>query len=208
MNDTPSRITIASSIPIVGLILSLVGCGTPPPTATFEEVVTFSQAGPAAPQAMNIRWKAPSHASNDGHEPVNEGPRLMKAQVNTGPYRVAPGDLLGFTMPQVMRAVSEDATAPSADGGTDLMARVSDQGEITLPSVGPLPVAGRTLSEIEATVMDAYHPKYLVNPPAVVAQVHEYRTLKVTVVGAVNQPGEYDLRSDEMTLNAVLTKAS
>lgn len=177
MKKTPKRMTIVASALLAGLTLSLVGCGAPPETATFEDVASFTKAGPLPPQAMNIRWKAPSHASNDGHEPIDQGPRLMKAKTNTGPYRVVPGDLLGFTMPQVMRAVSDEAAAPTIGAGPDLLARVSDTGEITLPSVGAIKVARLTLSEIEAQITSAYHPKYLVNPPAVVAQVHEWKSV-------------------------------
>ena len=56
-------------------------------------------------------------------------------------------------------------------------------------------------------VSSTYSPKYVARPPAVVAQVAEFRMNHVSVMGAVDKPGVYELRSDEMSLVALLNKA-
>jgi protein involved in polysaccharide export with SLBB domain len=55
--------------------------------------------------------------------------------------------------------------------------------------------------------VDCFHPKFLTTRPSVVARVQEYQTQTVSVMGAVNAQGLYSLRSDEMTLVALLLKA-
>ncbi len=131
--------------------------------------------------------------------------QLVKAQTPTGPYRLVPGDLLELRMPDVLRGVSYDV--PTATTPQLLRCRVSETGMIGLPAVGQIKVADASLDRAESEIRAAYYPKYLVNSPSVVAQVIEYRTTKVSVVGAVKEPGVYELRSDEMSLVALLTKA-
>lgn len=85
--------------------------------------------------------------------------------------------------------------------------RVSDAGTIQVPVVGPVQVAGKTLPEVEAAIADAFHPEHTPSPPAVVVAVAEHRTATVSVVGAVEAPGQYELRSDEASLVPLLMKA-
>ncbi|MGP8050736.1 MAG: polysaccharide biosynthesis/export family protein [Desulfobaccales bacterium] len=70
--------------------------------------------------------------------------------------------------------------------------RVNGQGEIVMPMVGPVKVAGLTAQEIERRLMELYDAHYLVNPQITVA-VKEYRHQRVAVTGAVNKPGSYEI---------------
>jgi polysaccharide export outer membrane protein len=79
------------------------------------------------------------------------------------------------------------------------LARVSDSGTITLPIIGDIQVAGKTLAEIEALVKNAYYPKYVVNSPMLFCQVKEYQGKHeriFTVTGLVNKPDAYDYPPD------------
>jgi protein involved in polysaccharide export with SLBB domain len=73
--------------------------------------------------------------------------------------------------------------------------------------VGQIKVAGKTLSQIESDITDAYHPEYVIIRPTVFARVLEYKTAKVSITGAVQKPGIYSLRSDQMSLVALLMEA-
>jgi polysaccharide export outer membrane protein len=70
--------------------------------------------------------------------------------------------------------------------------RVGNDGTITLPIVGKIPAAGKTLAEVESSVVDAYYPKYVVDIPAVVCKVTEHLNERVfTVLGLVNKPDAF-----------------
>jgi polysaccharide export outer membrane protein len=70
--------------------------------------------------------------------------------------------------------------------------RVNGQGEITMPLVGTVKVAGLTPTQIETRLEKLYNANYLVNPQITV-QVKEYRHQRVAVTGAVARPGSYEI---------------
>jgi polysaccharide export outer membrane protein len=70
--------------------------------------------------------------------------------------------------------------------------RVNNQGEISLPLVGSVKVAGLTPQQIERSLMELYQPRYLINPQISVF-VKEYRHQRVAVTGAVGKPGTYEM---------------
>jgi len=136
--------------------------------------------------------------------------RIRKAKLHTGPYRVAPGDVLEFTMPALLRAVTA-AEAQAAQSRSDQEApyicRISNAGTITLPAVGQLEnMAGLSLADIEQKVSEAYR-QYVVLEPSIFVRVLEYKTSKVYIAGEVEKPGVYSLRADQMTLVSLLTEA-
>jgi polysaccharide export outer membrane protein len=70
--------------------------------------------------------------------------------------------------------------------------RVNGQGEITMPLVGVVKVAGMSPQEIEKRLMELYDAQFLVNPQITV-EVKEFRHQRVAVTGAVAKPGSYEL---------------
>lgn len=158
------------------------GCAT---VSTPEELAEFEQAGPM--------------------QPMVDEDELVRAKLFAGPYRPVVDDVLELTMPAVLRESIADRR--QFERIEPHLCRVKAGGRITLPVVGELEVSGKALPEIESVVAAAYHPKYLIHPPSVVASVREYRIARVAVVGAVQSPGIYDLQSNEMSLVALLTKA-
>jgi protein involved in polysaccharide export with SLBB domain len=141
--------------------------------------------------------------------PVIDLERIEKAKLKTGPYRVVRGDVLELTMPTLLQ-VGTAAEVQAAQTRSPLLnpslVRVRDNGAIDLPAVGPIPVAGLSLAQIEERVTEAYKSQVVLHP-SVFVRVAEYRTGKVYVAGAVKNPGVYDLPSDQMTLSSLLTKA-
>ena len=136
--------------------------------------------------------------------------RVRKARLHTGPYRVVRGDVLEFTMPALLRAVTA-AQVQAAQGQNAVDApyicRVSNDGTITLPAAGELKdVVGLSLADIEERVVDAYEGQVILRP-SIFARVLEYNTSKVYIAGAVKTPGVYRLRADQMTLVSLLTES-
>ena len=175
-------IGIVKRIILVGCCCSLLtGCG--PKLSSPEQLKRFEEAGPIT----------------TGTDVVGLG-----GTHQTGPYRVIAGDILEFQMPAVLRVISTEFSEwlRPVYGRKDYepyLVRVSDAGTITLPIVGELPVGGMTLSEIEALVIDAYYPKYVVNRPMVVCEVQKYQRENervFTVMGLVTRPNAFPYPPD------------
>lgn len=66
---------------------------------------------------------------------------------------------------------------------------VGDAGAISLPLVGTVPVAGKTVAETEAAVKQAILSRDIVKDPVVSAQIVKYRPF--FIVGEVQRPGQY-----------------
>jgi protein involved in polysaccharide export with SLBB domain len=173
------------------LVLSLCagGCSDQVRMPTQDQLAAFAQAEPIRP-AVDIQ-------------------RIEEARLQVGPYRVVPGDVLEFTMPALLQAVSvADVAAAKAHTRDEhpYLCRVSAKGSIDLPGVGDVAVAGLSLSEIEVKVADAYR-KVVALQPSVFARVFEYKTSNVYITGAVEKPGVYKLQGDQMTLAHLLSEA-
>ena len=130
-----------------------------------------------------------------------------------GPYRIVAGDLLAVELPPEIQALESNDDAPQAQAvSITVRARVRENGSMLLPLVGTLEAAGRTAGELEEAIASRlrYSPENtdgLRNEPGVVVTVSEYRTVSVVVTGAVNQPGQHDLRSGQRTVMGALAAA-
>jgi len=107
-------------------------------------------------------------------------------------YRIGPKDLLEITI-MGMHEIS------------NLAVRVSEDGSITLPLVGNVQVDNLTRLEVEQKLGRIVGEKYLVNPQVTVF-IKEYRSRMVSVLGAVEKPGSFELIGRQ-TLLAVISRA-
>jgi protein involved in polysaccharide export with SLBB domain len=167
----------------------LVGCQEPKMSSS-QQIEAFELAGPITP--------------------VVDIDQLLSAKDNYGVYTVGAGDVLELQMPTILTAVSPKLYKDlqyQQQQVQPYLCRVSDTGTITLPILGEMKVEGKTLAQIEAEIVSAYYPKYIITQPSVVCNVKEYYLKDITVVGAVVQPGVYKLRSNEMSLVNALMKA-
>jgi polysaccharide export outer membrane protein len=71
--------------------------------------------------------------------------------------------------------------------------RVDQQGAVTLPYAGVLPVAGMTAEEAGRAIEERFREKDILKDPHVSITVLEYATQGVTVLGEVKNPGVYPL---------------
>jgi protein involved in polysaccharide export with SLBB domain len=132
--------------------------------------------------------------------------RVLRAKMDAGPYRVVSGDVLELTMPIVLQVLVPELP-DLRDKDAPYSCRVSDNGTITLPMIGEIHVVEKTLPEVESAIIDAYYPTYAITRPSVIARVAEHKTYKASITGAVQKPGFYELRSDQMSLVALLMQA-
>jgi protein involved in polysaccharide export with SLBB domain len=132
--------------------------------------------------------------------------KVVEAKSPTEPYRVVAGEVIELAMQGVIPAAStRDGQVPGALNMLDC--RVTPGGSITLPLVGEVHVAGLTLSQVESAVAKAYCPAYTQTPPPVYAKIVEYKTFKASILGAVQKPGVYTLRSEQMSLVSLIMEA-
>ncbi len=88
-------------------------------------------------------------------------------------YHIGPSDLLSVKVFQV-----EDL---------DRHVRVNNAGDISLPLVGAVHAAGRTVEELQSDVQHRYASRYLQDPQVSVF-VEEFASQRITVGGSVKKP--------------------
>src|SRR5215467_9126355 len=102
-------------------------------------------------------------------------------------YVVGPGDglaidLWGATSQRIVRTVDR-------------------QGRVSLPEAGPVLVSGRTLGEVQELVQRTLRGQF--RDVSTDISLSRLRTVRVYVVGEVNEPGAYDVSSLSTPLNAL-----
>jgi protein involved in polysaccharide export with SLBB domain len=116
-------------------------------------------------------------------------PRSIPMDLPVGPdYVVGPGDSLAIDL---WGGIS-----------TKLVRIVDRQGRVTLPEAGPLLVSGRSLGEVQQAVQAAIGTEY--RDTSADVSVSRLRTVRVYVVGEVEEPGAYDISSLSTSLNALV----
>jgi len=108
----------------------------------------------------------------------------VAASIGRPEYRIGPSDLLAVTIFQV------------EDLGREV--RVNNAGQVSLPLVGTVDVAGRTVDELEQEIAARYSQRFLQDPQVTVF-VKEFASQRVTVGGSVEKPGIFPITS-KMTL--------
>ncbi|HEY2661363.1 MAG TPA: polysaccharide biosynthesis/export family protein [Caulobacteraceae bacterium] len=124
-----------------------------------------------------------------GPHPSTDFPNIAYANWTSAepPYRLYPGDELEVQVPSAPE-LSKTVT-------------VQPDGRISLPLLTPLPVADRTLGDVERLIDRAYAGQLL--RPEVNLSV-KAAPLKVFVGGEVDKPGVYDMPGDINALQAVI----
>ena len=104
--------------------------------------------------------------------------------------RIGTGDLLEISISTVIGAPEMSCKA-----------RVSASGDITLPLVGSVHVAGMTAEEAQATIEKKYKDAEILKSPQVSALIIEYASQGVSVLGEVLKPGIYPLLTSRRLLD-------
>jgi len=115
--------------------------------------------------------------------------RNIPMDLPVGPdYVVGPGDSLSIDL---------------WGGVSAKLVRIVDrQGRVTLPEAGPVLVSGRSLGEVQQSVQRAIGTQY--RDTSADVSVSRLRTVRVYVVGEVEEPGAYDISSLSTALNALV----
>ncbi len=119
------------------------------------------------------------------------------AQASTPSDVIHPGDVLEVTI-----ATGMEESAPPR-----WPLRVADNGEIKIPLVGAVHVAGMLLPDAEQVVRQESIQRQVYRDPHVSLLLKTRQTVRVTVVGAVGKPGTYQLPRANQDLLAALIAA-
>ena len=114
------------------------------------------------------------------------------AQESSAEYKIGPKDLLEISVlgvPEINK----------------LVVRVSEEGRITLALLGEVEVGNLTKFEVEKKLAQIAGEKIVLNPQVTV-HILEYLSRRVSVVGAVEKPGPFELLGRQTVLS-VLSEA-
>jgi protein involved in polysaccharide export with SLBB domain len=178
----PRIVILAQAFLFLFCLSYLTGCG--PTLSSTDKINEFEKAGPVTSEVV-------INASG-------------KPETRLGPYRIVSGDLLELQIPPIVRIISSDVSSLvqaelDRTRSEPYSCRVNDDGNIALPIVGEMPVAGKTVAEAEAMIVNAYYPKYVVNVPMVVCKVAKYKNENervFTIMGLVRRPDTYPYPPD------------
>ncbi len=147
------------------------------------------------PSLYDLYVQAPSRdrpPQRFGTEVFRDGLRDLRSipmDLPVGPdYVVGPGDSLSIDL---WGGVS-----------TKLVRVVDREGRVTLPEAGPLLVSGKSLGEVQQSVQRAIGTQY--RDTSADVSVSRLRTVRIYVVGEVEQPGAYDISSLSTAVNALV----
>jgi len=89
---------------------------------------------------------------------------------------------------------ANDQVAVEVFGEDDLRTngRLNAEGNVSLPLLGSVHLAGLTLTQATSRVTDLYARDYLVNPKVNVSLI-SYAKRRFTVLGQVNRPGSFEM---------------
>jgi polysaccharide export outer membrane protein len=85
--------------------------------------------------------------------------------------------------------------------------RVSDRGSIVLPTIGELAVDDKTASQVADSIAGELKTRGVFLQPSVNVLVVEFHSKTVSVLGAVEKPGEIILDRPNLTISEVLARA-
>jgi polysaccharide export outer membrane protein len=147
--------------------------GTPAGTAVTPQTPVMSTPTEAAPAGGTGN----ALPTSSGNVPANSPPG--GASSPSSELRIGVGDLL------------EVAVFGASD--FDKQVRVSSSGEVSLPLVGPVKVAGLTTAEAEKLLEKKLVDGGFFNDPHVSVFEKEYQTQGISVLGEVQKPGIYPM---------------
>ncbi len=82
--------------------------------------------------------------------------------------------------------------------------QVDPTGNLNMPLIGRVIAQGQTLTQLQSTIREKYGAKYLQNPDVRV-EIKSAVSQRITVDGAVNQPGIYPISGDTSLVQAIAT---
>src|SRR6266567_6022807 len=138
--------------------------------------VILAQNNPPVQEPIH-QGNATAESSRIDPRPLSGSPERKTAPANGSALVIGPGDELEVTV----------YGAPDLSGH----ARVSADGNVSLPLIGYVRIAGLSSSEAEGAIEAVLRQNNVVNDPQVSLYVKEYTSSGISVAGEVTKPGFY-----------------
>lgn len=133
-----------------------------------------------------------------GQSNIFDAPRQPAVSQSAAPAlaqaQEAPAGPEALSAPSGYRLSANDQVSVEVFGEDDLRSngRLNGEGNLSLPLLGSVRLAGLTLTEAATRLTELYGRDYLVNPKINVALVG-YAKRRFTILGQVNRPGSYEM---------------
>lgn len=189
---------IMKTLGIFGLLLAVAGCTIVPGSDRDAEPGWFAE--DEQPDAASLPDVIKTHtittAILDQNEaPAPELPEALADSPESYDYEVGVGDVLQITVWDHPELTIPAGSMRSAQESGNL---VHSDGSIFYPYVGKLHVEGMKVTDIREMITDRLD-EYIEEPQVDVA-VAGFRSKRIYVTGAVNQPGTYPITNVPMRL--------
>jgi len=148
----------------------------------FAQIAISQQGGSLPPLGQHEDAAHPQDTTRNPLAPVQPQASTEKAsrsEAAPAALVLGPGDELEVTV----------YGAPDLSGRT----RVSNDGNISIPLIGYIRVAGLSSSEAEATIEAQLRKNNILNDPHVSVYAKEYTSSGISVAGEVSKPGFYTI---------------
>ncbi len=142
-----------------------------------------------------IGWGLSSSVCRAQAAPTAEGSRApLLAPASTSAVSVAPPVTNAVAAPTGYVLSANDQVAVEVFGEEDLRTngRLNSEGNLSLPLLGSVKLAGLTLTQATSKLTDLYARDYLVNPKINVSLIG-YAKRRFTILGQVNHPGSFEM---------------
>jgi len=130
-----------------------------------------------------------------GSSPEQGSANIADDQGHAAELTIASGDLLGISL------FGTDFSCAADKAGCD--ARVSSSGDVVLPLIGSVRVAGLSVAQAEQLIANRFSEGGFFNNPQVTIVQKEYATQGISVLGEVQKPGIYPLLGSHTLLQAI-----
>ena len=145
---------------------------------------------PTVPAVSNAESPTGDHTADSAKKQADDSPALkVRPDQKDRTIRLGPGDRLQI----------------SVYGAPDLTteARVNGAGDITMPLVGSVHVAGLSTDEAQQAIASRLRDGGLLNDPQVSVFAKEYANGGIAVMGEVQKPGIYTLMGERRLYDAI-----
>jgi protein involved in polysaccharide export with SLBB domain len=148
-------------------------------------IIIAAAAGPVLAQSP-----APAASAEPSLRPNYQIPRMS----SNSPLPAAESLSAGVSAPAGYILSANDQVAVEVFGEEDLRTngRLNGEGNLSVPLLGSVHLAGLTLTQAAARLTDLYGRDYLVNPRVNVTLIG-YAKRRFTMLGQINRPGSYEM---------------
>jgi polysaccharide export outer membrane protein len=120
-------------------------------------------------------------------------PASLSEEDATSPRDSAPSSPAPLPSPRALAPGDEIEIVVHGSPDLSLSFIVPEGGAVTVPPLGPTPIAGRTPFELEAALVEGFRDAGVLVDPKVAVLVKTYAPRRVYVLDGVRRPKEYDL---------------